>query len=301
MLSTGRVTFSTDLRISVLPGTTKFKTRRPRHITSQLCHDCGPNLSNSTTGGASDDDQPIRRDHSRDSSHCLCFRSWKELHSDHETSATNGGTTQVVTNNISSDDQAMNIYDPHNTAPGGYSRRQTHVTGDVPRRVGSRDKQGPDRGKPRVRRGYEFRHKNTDYYRPKESLKALSKLSQYAGPSYYKPNQPSGKYYSDGEPQAYTQYDNPIAIYPQGPTSHSMENKGLQPGPNYIEGVWEPEDYTLQIKFTKPEDAGTYMCQINTEPRVSQEIQLSVVSKYPHFILPSLLLITSGVPSTSTY
>lgn len=71
---------------------------------------------------------------------------------------------------------------------------------------------------------------------------------------------------------------NPIAIYPQGPLS--QDSKGHVPGPNYIEGVWEPEDYTLQIKYTKPEDAGTYICQINTDPRITQAVRLNVVSEY---------------------
>lgn len=48
---------------------------------------------------------------------------------------------------------------------------------------------------------------------------------------------------------------------------------------NYLEGVWEPEDFTLQIKYTEPGDAGIYVCQVNTEPKTAQKIHLTVVGK----------------------
>lgn len=86
------------------------------------------------------------------------------------------------------------------------------------------------------------------------------------------------RFNSEGS-RSYADHQTPIAIYPQGPLTHDPHAKGHIPGPNYIEGVWEPEDYTLQIKYTKPEDAGTYICQINTEPRITQVVHLSVVSK----------------------
>lgn len=52
---------------------------------------------------------------------------------------------------------------------------------------------------------------------------------------------------------------------------------------NYLEGVWEPEDFTLQIKYTEAGDSGTYVCQVNTEPKTAQKIQLTVIGKeiYP--------------------
>ena len=31
---------------------------------------------------------------------------------------------------------------------------------------------------------------------------------------------------------------------------------------NYLDEIWDPEDYTLQIKYTKRSDAGTYICQV---------------------------------------
>ncbi|XP_071550332.1 uncharacterized protein [Panulirus ornatus] len=293
VLSTGRETFSTDLRISVLPGTAKFKTRRPRHITTQPCHDCGPHLPRNTTGATANDDQ--RR--GWDPTHCLCVDTWKKLQFVQDVPGS-GRSTRVVINSIPSDGRTMNIYESHTTRGEGFIKRQAHVDDGIPRRVWSRDKQASDRGRLRTRRDYEFRHKNTDYSRAKKSLSTLSRLSQYTKPSHSKYNQTPGKHYGDGGTHAYTQHDSPIAIYSQGPTSNSMENKGLQPGPNYIDGVWEPEDYTLQIKFTKPEDAGTYICQINTEPKVSQVIQLSVVKMSAEIVGSSELFVKAGTPVT---
>ena len=56
----------------------------------------------------------------------------------------------------------------------------------------------------------------------------------------------------------------------QGPPRHL---------PGYLEAIWRPEDYTLQIKYTDPEDAGVYTCQVNTEPRIVQRITLRVVGQ----------------------
>lgn len=86
----------------------------------------------------------------------------------------------------------------------------------------------------------------------------------------------------------YSPLKNSISIYPQGPFLGGEDDKLLQPGPNDIGGIWEPEDYTLQIKYTQLDDTGTYMCQINTEPRIFQTVLLKVFSKYSpiHLYLP---------------
>ncbi|KAF2366532.1 Immunoglobulin-like domain [Trinorchestia longiramus] len=67
---------------------------------------------------------------------------------------------------------------------------------------------------------------------------------------------------------------------------------------NYLEGVWEPEDYTLQIKFTEPGDAGTYVCQINTEPKTAQTITLRVVDMVAKILGPTELFVKAGTPVT---
>ncbi|KAK8718728.1 hypothetical protein OTU49_014509, partial [Cherax quadricarinatus] len=118
-----------------------------------------------------------------------------------------------------------------------------------------------------------------------------------SGHKHAKRDKPLGKH-SSGEPQAPSPYNSPIAIYPQGPFTQGLEKKGAQPGPNYIEGVWEPEDYTLQIKYLKVEDAGTYICQINTEPRISQVVHLSVVKMRAEIIGSNELYVKAGTPVT---
>ena len=74
-----------------------------------------------------------------------------------------------------------------------------------------------------------------------------------------------------------------ISIFPPSASSLSdttKESKGAVLPPNYLEGVWEPEDFTLQIKFAERADAGTYICQINTEPRMSQTIHVNVIGTF---------------------
>lgn len=42
----------------------------------------------------------------------------------------------------------------------------------------------------------------------------------------------------------------------------------------------QPDKYwTLQIKYVQARDAGTYECQVSTEPKVSARVQLQVVGK----------------------
>ncbi|XP_068207743.1 uncharacterized protein [Palaemon carinicauda] len=89
---------------------------------------------------------------------------------------------------------------------------------------------------------------------------------------------------------------NPIAIYPQGPIPIASDSKNLKLAPNYIDGVWEPEDYTLQIKFTKPQDGGTYICQINTEPRITQAVFLRVIKMRAEILGRQELFVKAGNP-----
>ena len=62
-------------------------------------------------------------------------------------------------------------------------------------------------------------------------------------------------------------------------SSPSLSSASSLLPPNYLDGVWEPEDYTLQIKFTEPGDAGVYICQVNTEPKTAQRIHLTVIGE----------------------
>lgn len=78
-------------------------------------------------------------------------------------------------------------------------------------------------------------------------------------------------------------YSNPAQymedIPPNLPSSLSSLSSSSLPQ-NYLEGVWEPEDFTLQIKYTEPGDAGTYVCQVNTEPKTAQKIHLTVIGEF---------------------
>ena len=80
------------------------------------------------------------------------------------------------------------------------------------------------------------------------------------------------------------QKGNTISIGPSSTASSllkSIENSNRRTivPYNYLDDMWDPEDYTLQIKYTKRRDSGTYICQVNTEPRVAQAIRLKVVGK----------------------
>ncbi|KAB7500566.1 Lachesin, partial [Armadillidium nasatum] len=46
----------------------------------------------------------------------------------------------------------------------------------------------------------------------------------------------------------------------------------------------DTETWTLQVKFTRPEDAGRYECQVSTEPKRSHFVTLSVV--VPLVVIP---------------
>ncbi|XP_068236935.1 uncharacterized protein [Palaemon carinicauda] len=91
--------------------------------------------------------------------------------------------------------------------------------------------------------------------------------------------------------------NNPIAIYPPDPVTKATEPKSLKLSPYYIPGVWEPEDYTLQIKYAKPQDSGTYICQINTEPRIVQAVLLRVVEMKAEIVGRRELFVNAGNPS----
>lgn len=39
------------------------------------------------------------------------------------------------------------------------------------------------------------------------------------------------------------------------------------------------DDWTLEVKYVLKEDAGVYECQINTEPKMSLSIRLTVIGE----------------------
>ncbi|MCL4147578.1 UNVERIFIED_CONTAM: hypothetical protein GTU68_007299, partial [Idotea baltica] len=40
------------------------------------------------------------------------------------------------------------------------------------------------------------------------------------------------------------------------------------------------ETWTLQVKFTKADDAGSYECQVSAEPKISHFVTLAVVGEF---------------------
>ncbi|XP_064081864.1 uncharacterized protein LOC135198222 [Macrobrachium nipponense] len=86
---------------------------------------------------------------------------------------------------------------------------------------------------------------------------------------------------------------NRIAIYPQGRITESRTQKLA---PSHINGIWGPEDYALQIKNTNPQDAGTYVCQINTEPKIAQAVVLRVVQMKAEILGRRELFVKAGNP-----
>lgn len=232
VLSTGRSTFSTDLRISVLPGATS-KARSPRDIMYQACLQC--------TG-----------------------TSRFSITSPHYVKATNG-----VYRTKQNDRQKDGKPQLHHTLPGWTNTRPKHT--DIKKK------------KIRIRRTQEFKFssdimgnlfRDMELHLPSQVLAKSSMQSRSQGLHFYSP------------------LKNSISIYPQGPFLGGEGDKILQPGPNDIDGLWEPEDFTLQIKYTRLEDAGTYMCQINTEPRIFQTVSLKVFSKYHYFTFTCYIHIT---------
>ncbi|CAL4065425.1 unnamed protein product [Meganyctiphanes norvegica] len=96
------------------------------------------------------------------------------------------------------------------------------------------------------------------------------------------------------------QQDTPIAIYPQTYYTQDGSRKEQTSSPNYVPGVWEPEDYTLQIKFIEPGDAGLYICQINTDPKMFQNIYVKVINMKAEIVGSSELYVKAGTPVTLT-
>ena len=39
-------------------------------------------------------------------------------------------------------------------------------------------------------------------------------------------------------------------------------------------------EWTLVVRYSQLRDAGIYECQVNTDPKISQAVTLSVLSKY---------------------
>nr|XP_045589270.1 uncharacterized protein LOC123751214 [Procambarus clarkii] len=290
VLSTGRVTFSTDLRISVLSGTTKFKTRKSRSLSRAYSRGYVADVPNSTyvdpTG-----ERLAKCHHCTYHSHYPCANFVNKSDFEQETS-----TKRQISRRDSNPfpNAGQNFQDSQfSIRRRRYKRKErrnrvklTHIRGNVPERnIYRPETHGSKR---RNRRENIFNYWNTEYHHHSKNHK------QFTGRKHTKRDQSFDKFPKSGEPQAYAQYNSPIAIYPQGPFTQGMEKKGAQPGPNYIEGVWEPEDYTLQIKYIKPEDSGTYICQINTEPRISQVVHLNVVKMQAEIVGSNELYVKAG-------
>lgn len=233
VLSTGRSTFSTDLRISVLPGAAS-KARSPRDIVYQACVQC--------TGTGPFSISPL-----------------------HYVKVSDG-----VYKTSQSNRKDEGKPQPRHTLQG-WTRARHRPKGRRGRHTRRNKKM------PRVRRAQEFKFVSDimiDLYREAESHLP----SHFFRKSIVQSNSQRSLFYRP--------LKNSISIYPQGPFLGGEDDKLLQPGPNDIGGIWEPEDYTLQIKYTRLDDAGTYMCQINTEPRIFQTVLLKVFSKYTIIHLP---------------
>lgn len=243
VLSTGRSTFSTDLRISVLPGAAS-KARSPRDIVYQACVQC--------TGTGPFSISPL-----------------------HYVKVTEG-----VYKTSQSNRKDEGKPQPRHTLQG-WTRARHRPKGRRGRHTRRNKKM------PRVRRAQEFKFVSDimiDLYREAESHLP----SHFFRKSIVQSNSQRSLFYRP--------LKNSISIYPQGPFLGGEDDKLLQPGPNDIGGIWEPEDYTLQIKYTRLDDAGTYMCQINTEPRIFQTVLLKVFKVKAEIIGSHELFVKAGNP-----
>ncbi|XP_076067713.1 uncharacterized protein LOC143040506 [Oratosquilla oratoria] len=63
---------------------------------------------------------------------------------------------------------------------------------------------------------------------------------------------------------------------------------------------WRADDFTLQIRYTEPEDAGTYICQVNTEPSMVQVVRLNVIDMVAEIVGKQELFVKAGTPVALT-
>lgn len=61
--------------------------------------------------------------------------------------------------------------------------------------------------------------------------------------------------------------------------------------------------WTLEIKFSKMSDAGIYVCQVSSEPKISKKISLSVIGKHNNNVIYYLhsMLHSSSCSSSSLH
>ncbi|XP_064103114.1 uncharacterized protein LOC135213130 [Macrobrachium nipponense] len=316
VLSTGRHTFSTDLRISVLPGT-RFKLRRPRDLVLQ------GHLQSHVSQGATSESPgyPAVGVRELKTSSFIWFDPQledEEKEEEEEVRELPENFVAGITSRKSLRDSVV-LSDEAGLSRGG---------GDAPGgRLSPRDKKKTKRGRRSIHHYNYKRQKKNYWFKEDLQWEVLAPQNDY----YDSPSSPGGQKRSkkallppqSHNNQGYTQLQslqalgappsstrgqakeqnealkketNPIAIYPQGPISVASDSKNLKLAPNYIDGVWEPEDYTLQIKYTKPQDAGTYICQINTEPRITQAVTLRVVKMKAEILSRRELFVKAGNP-----
>lgn len=369
VLSTGRVTFSTDVRISVLPGSNKFKSRKTRSAHAcledveeeeggrrveemALNSSSGPSPSSTTATEEGEEKEEARKRQEVEGEGGLkqFSVSVPSLSSDVTTSSSSHGNMRRVQPHpnaahpyrskvtppsytyFRSNTLTLYPHDSHRTPlhlnpltspqPHGsqHARPQPpHTPGHTPTQNHHRHPttytitpqhthhhppyhhhlhhhhHALETQPPRRRRALNWPSWSADYfyYPYHDDEDTISGLG--GSPSWF--HRELARFNNEGR-RSYGDHQNPIAIYPQGPLSHDSQGKGHVPGPNYIEGVWEPEDYTLQIKFTKPEDVGTYICQINTEPRITQVVHLNVVNMRAEIVGSRELYVKAGTPVT---
>ena len=63
----------------------------------------------------------------------------------------------------------------------------------------------------------------------------------------------------------------------------------------------DSNSWALQIKYTQIRDAGEYQCQVNTEPKISFSVFLTVKGKLPIRIQLQLLSLITSFTILSTY
>ncbi|XP_068246236.1 uncharacterized protein [Palaemon carinicauda] len=243
VLSTGRLTFSTDLRISVLPGT-RFKLRSQRDLNLQ-----GTSLSD---GG-------------------LITKERLNVRTSYD---------------YEEEDKKV---EEHNQVIDKISETLCRKSKRRKRRVGL----GQFVGK--ITDPWEYQSSNCIlFHKNKRRHKKEVSITNKENNNEMKSKQKDKSQTHRKEESKH----GTIAIFPQGPNSIVLDSKTRKLVPNYIDSVWEPEDYTLQIKYTKIEDAGTYMCQINTEPRISQVAVLNVVHMRAEIVGSLELFVKAGNPVT---
>ncbi|XP_066965321.1 uncharacterized protein [Macrobrachium rosenbergii] len=277
VLSTGRHTFSTDLRISVLSG-----TRLQRRSLGAL--DLQGELSFRTSEGTGGH---LRHPGAVE---WILKPSIFQIHDSNLEDE--GKTTEYTLDNMPTGRRGLSL--------------QSHI------HMSRNDNKKEQRQTRNVKGHYKYKRYKKDYgYKNDSHLEQAQSSSerkrqrskdqfQFHGHQHSKIRSPAAlpnaSSRSDENGQTHAKDNNPISIYPQGLNSKASDSKTLKVSPNYIEGLWQPEDYTLQIKYAKPQDSGTYICQINTEPRITQAVVLRVVKMRAEIVGRRELFVKAGNP-----